>query len=549
MYADVAAVTILSVVYRILNCFCVQTAFVPDEYWQSLEPAHRLVFGEGYLTWEWQRGIRSYLYPLVFAAVYKVLAVLHLDSLNWLFVMAPKLVQALLFGVTTDVFLYKLGIKLGGLNVARCTLVAYWLNWFQFFCAPRTLTNCVETCCVVVGLYFYKWPVWCLLQKTSPTKNSRYFLAIATISTVIRPTCAVFWAPLALWQLFRNTAVNVRYVYREKAATSSIGQLVSELMGLLIDWSFVMDAFIVCVPCLLFTVFVDYLCYGQWLFSMYRFAEFNVLEGGSAHFGSSPMLWYLLGGLPAVMFTHAYLVSLFFMYRHTYGRQRPAIVYILYLCVFYICVFSLLPHKEHRFLLPLVPLLCLPAGCWIEMGVIGVWPVRLVPSRRLTLIMLLVTNALLAMFTGVYHQRGGLAVARYLNKRFNDPSADHQSVLFAMPCHSVPLYSHIHPPVNKTTMRFLTCEPNLKHVENYVDEADRFYENPADFMRAEFKQLDTKQKQLPTLIVVYEGLWKNDTRFKHVLSDEYHYDAKYSFFHTYFPDGDRQSYYMLILER
>lgn len=29
---------------RTLNCFLVQTSFVPDEYWQSLEVAHRMVF-------------------------------------------------------------------------------------------------------------------------------------------------------------------------------------------------------------------------------------------------------------------------------------------------------------------------------------------------------------------------------------------------------------------------------------------------------------------------------------------------------------------------
>lgn len=33
-----------SVVFRLINCFLVQTSFVPDEYWQSLEVSHRMVF-------------------------------------------------------------------------------------------------------------------------------------------------------------------------------------------------------------------------------------------------------------------------------------------------------------------------------------------------------------------------------------------------------------------------------------------------------------------------------------------------------------------------
>lgn len=31
--------------WRVCNVLLVQTAFSPDEYWQSLEVAHRLVFG------------------------------------------------------------------------------------------------------------------------------------------------------------------------------------------------------------------------------------------------------------------------------------------------------------------------------------------------------------------------------------------------------------------------------------------------------------------------------------------------------------------------
>lgn len=77
-----------------------QTFFQPDEYYQALEPAHRLVFGYGFLTWEWRdvpdvlgaspQGwwdqvvvhgrLRSWLWPGVFALVYKAIQVLGLDN-------------------------------------------------------------------------------------------------------------------------------------------------------------------------------------------------------------------------------------------------------------------------------------------------------------------------------------------------------------------------------------------------------------------------------------------------------------------------------------
>lgn len=36
---------------RVINAVSVRTFFQPDEYFQALEPAWRMVFGEGWLTW------------------------------------------------------------------------------------------------------------------------------------------------------------------------------------------------------------------------------------------------------------------------------------------------------------------------------------------------------------------------------------------------------------------------------------------------------------------------------------------------------------------
>jgi phosphatidylinositol glycan class B len=41
--------------------------YAPDEIFQYLEQAHRLVFGQGYVPWEFQVGLRSWLIPLLLA--------------------------------------------------------------------------------------------------------------------------------------------------------------------------------------------------------------------------------------------------------------------------------------------------------------------------------------------------------------------------------------------------------------------------------------------------------------------------------------------------
>lgn len=64
---------------RLASVYLVQTFFVPDEYWQSLEVAHNFAFKYGYLTWEWHQGIRSYIPPLVVAGYYKLLELIGIN--------------------------------------------------------------------------------------------------------------------------------------------------------------------------------------------------------------------------------------------------------------------------------------------------------------------------------------------------------------------------------------------------------------------------------------------------------------------------------------
>jgi phosphatidylinositol glycan class B len=71
---------------RVLIALFTSTVFQPDEYFQSLEPAHYLVFGYGHLTWEWlsPRPIRSILYPALNVPIYWFLKVTGLDTLGTL---------------------------------------------------------------------------------------------------------------------------------------------------------------------------------------------------------------------------------------------------------------------------------------------------------------------------------------------------------------------------------------------------------------------------------------------------------------------------------
>jgi hypothetical protein len=72
---------ILIFLFRAYNAWILSTFYSPDEYWQSLEVAHELVFGYGaQLTWDWAMRIRGSVHVLLFSAVYWILLITGLDK-------------------------------------------------------------------------------------------------------------------------------------------------------------------------------------------------------------------------------------------------------------------------------------------------------------------------------------------------------------------------------------------------------------------------------------------------------------------------------------
>lgn len=56
---------------RVRETLSISHLLHPDEVFQTLEPAHRLAFGVGVISWEWRDGIRSWVFPACLAVVMK----------------------------------------------------------------------------------------------------------------------------------------------------------------------------------------------------------------------------------------------------------------------------------------------------------------------------------------------------------------------------------------------------------------------------------------------------------------------------------------------
>lgn len=245
--------------FRILNAFLIKTFFVPDEFWQGPEIAHRMVFGYGYLTWEWQKGLRGWTSPLMYAAGYKLLALFELDTANTV-VVVPRLIQSC-FASLGDLFLYKLAVKRFDYQTGSWALLCYLLSWFTFYVVTRTLTNSLETVLTTIALYY--WPVDAKKEVTDP-KQVIKALGFAAFSCVVRPTAAIVWIPLSIWHLFltpKKITFLLKYVFPVGCLT--------------ILWSLLVNSWL----------------YGKWTCVELNFVRFNVINDMGTFYGSHPWHW------------------------------------------------------------------------------------------------------------------------------------------------------------------------------------------------------------------------------------------------------------------
>ncbi|EXB94916.1 GPI mannosyltransferase 3 [Morus notabilis] len=480
--------------FRVVNALLVQTYFNPDEHWQALEVAHRIAFGYGHLTWEWKKGIRSYSHPLLFALLYKVLAFLGLD-IPWFMIKAPRLFQSL-FSAVGDLYLYKLSVLLFGNRVAKWALT----NWFMFFCTTRTLSNSMETVLTLVSLYY--WPCLQSSPKKLTSMSRKFGLAIAALACAIRPTSAIIWLYIGLLELFL-TQERLKFIFLDVAP---IGVLV---LGL--TWVF------------------DRLMYGSWILVPHNFLKFNFLSSGGDYYGTHKWHWY---------FSQGFIVMLFsFLPFSIAGIMQSKQWKLSGLIAWVLGLYSLLGHKEFRFVLPVLPIALMFSGYSLaaisirnspngkrkeSSSVSGKWP----PKLRLPVLFLLATNIPMALYMNLIHQRGSEDVMNHLSKEVLYGKV--KSILFLMPCHATPYYSTLHRDI---PMRFLDCSPSED--KGVIDESDRFMMDPVGFA-SEY----AKNWSIPSHIVLFES---EEKLLKDFL-ETHSYREEKRFFHAHFKvDRDLQA--------
>ncbi|EPX61452.1 hypothetical protein D187_001235 [Cystobacter fuscus DSM 2262] len=293
----------------------------PDEIYQSLEPAHRLVFGYGMRAWEFIEGARNWALPAAVAVLFKLS--------TWLGLGEPRGY----LGLTRGVFaLIGAATAWGSARLARAygasALAAaagaslFALTAVPLYFAPRALSENASALPVVLGLAF-------ALAPDASRRQRLVGASLLGLAVLLRLQTGIFCVGLL-------AVLVARRQWRQAG----------EALAVLAGWA------------LLFGL-LDWLTWGRWFHSARVYLDFNLLQGKAATFGTAPfsyyghVLWLSMGAPTAV----ALGLSLFA------ARRAPG---LLAVAAIFVALHAWQPHKELRFILPVLPLFAALAGVGLD---------------------------------------------------------------------------------------------------------------------------------------------------------------------------------------
>ncbi|HET9452330.1 MAG TPA: hypothetical protein VFO83_15675, partial [Aggregicoccus sp.] len=292
----------------------------PDEVHQSLEPAHRLVWGYGLVAWEFVQGARSWALPGLVAGLFQLSRLLGLEE-PWGYLHLTRGAFALA-GAGSAAGAYLLARRLGaGPAAATGGALLFALGSVPLYFAPRAMSENAAALPLVLGLAL-------ALPRGAGRGATLGGAALLALATLLRLQCGLFCAGLLAVLLLRRE-------WRRAGEAAAVLGAGAFAYGLL-----------------------DWLTWDSWFQSARVYLAFN-LQGGAEKWGTAPFSYYarVLGqSMPWVSAVAAGLALL--------GLRRAPALFALTLA--FLLLHALQPHKELRFLLPALPLVAASAGVGLQ---------------------------------------------------------------------------------------------------------------------------------------------------------------------------------------
>ena len=400
------AVFIAAIFYRTFWALTVSTSFVPDEYYQTIEPAYNLIYGDAASqfrnTWEWRENyrIRSYVplfpYLLLFKFKYSLRHHWGISFPEHFVDKAPRFITGLLIS-SSDILFFSIVRRISNSNrIAAVILFVHLFSWSASYCLSRTLINSTETALLITGIYFWsldddsgfkallgrkkiiaamgspenyiteatrgnasvnKYKVIADTDETgSNIKHSSVFLLSKSITKKQgQPITGHTWN--------HHIAISIIAVTVHSRPTAILFWAPLLLFGV---WnhrspinyilSCIATGLIVLICCIIF----DSICYGHFTVTPLNFFRTNVTNNYAALFyGAKPWHWNFSHNLPVMLG----LYSPFLIFGLLFTPQPRCAVILELLSILYIILMRCITaHQEYRFILPCLPFLHIAVG-------------------------------------------------------------------------------------------------------------------------------------------------------------------------------------------
>jgi GPI mannosyltransferase 3 len=203
---------------------------------------------------------------------------------------------------------------------------------------------------------------------------------------------------------------------------------------------------------------IDSFYYGRPTFTPLSFLQIN-LSQVSQFYGKQIWHYYIFQALPILCATALpWVIDGFWSSLRTGGTS---LFQLASLTCWTVAVYSLISHKEWRFLHPILPILHLFAAKSIvdrrnSRPSLDGWL-----SMRSLAISMILLQIPISLYLTLVHGRAQIAVSLFLRQL---PDSEIKSLGLLMPCHSIPTHSYLHKPHLAIGNRLwsLTCDPPLQ---------------------------------------------------------------------------------------
>ena len=281
-----------------------------DEIFQTQEPAHRLAFGIGAMTWEFRLGARSWVLPSLIAGIMKATAWLHAGSWGYVFSLAAL---SSLLSLTAVWFSFAWCRRYFGMRYALLAAFSTTV-WFELVhLAPRTLSE------VIAGNLFLPAIYLGAIERDQKTLSKWRLLFVGVLlgfTVCLRVQFVPVVLLVGLWILSRE--------WKTRCAPLCLGAFAVILVFGAVDaftWSY---------P----------------FYSYYSYFRENIYHHRAAGFGTLPWHYYL-----GSLFVHTGPLPIFAVI----GARRAPI--LGWACLAVIVPHSFIAHKEFRYIYPVLPIL------------------------------------------------------------------------------------------------------------------------------------------------------------------------------------------------